>query len=148
MRLEDFTGDWLLSREIAQADGSIARFEGRACFAPDAQGLAYHEEGVLHLPGQAPIRGSRAYLWRSGPEGIRVLFADGRPFHDFLPQGAPAEGAHNAVEASHWCDPDDYRVRYDFSGWPRWRSVWRVRGPRKDYEMTSHYSREGCPPSV
>ena len=33
-----------------------------------------------------------------------------------------------------------YRVRYDFSDWPDWRTIWHVTGPRKAYEMVSHYA--------
>jgi len=42
---------------------------------------------------------------------------------------------------AHWCDPDQYDGQYDFSRWPEWRCIWQVRGPRKDYRMTSLYCR-------
>ena len=41
----------------------------------------------------------------------------------------------------HACDPDTYRVRYDFRRWPRWQAEWRVTGPRKDYGMLSRFRR-------
>ena len=39
----------------------------------------------------------------------------------------------------HWCDPDSYAVRYDFSRWPEWSARWRVEGPHKAYIMYSRY---------
>ncbi|RBP93682.1 hypothetical protein DFO80_105106 [Rhodobacter sp. 140A] len=132
LRLSDFAGEWTIAREIEQAGAGTARFEGRACFTPEGAGLAYHEAGTLTLPGAAPMRAGRDYLWREEGAEIAVFFSDGRPFHRFDP-AAPA--------AQHWCDPDDYRVRYDFAAWPDWRAEWRVSGPRKAYTMRSLYRR-------
>lgn len=130
--LNDFTGDWRLTRQILPQGGAPARFEGRARFDPAPQGLRYFESGTLVLPGQPPMQAERAYLWRAEGGQICVDYADGRPFHAFDP-------AH--PEARHWCDPDDYLVRYDFGHWPRWRARWQVRGPRKDYTLISDYGR-------
>ncbi|PRX29760.1 hypothetical protein SAMN05216257_11021 [Meinhardsimonia xiamenensis] len=134
--LEDFAGRWRLAREIEDfAAGHVVRFSGEALFAPEEGGaLALTEEGTLTLPGATPLKASRRYLWRAGQGGaIEVLFADGRPFHVIAPGAKP--------EAEHLCPPDHYRVAYDFTGWPDWRAVWRVRGPRKDYRMQSLYRR-------
>ncbi len=107
--------------------------QGVATFAPDGEGLIYREEGELRLGKAAPIRAERSYRWRTGADHrLEVLFEDGRPFHGFSPA--------KALSAQHFCDPDTYEVTYDFSGWPAWRAVWRVRGPRKDYEMTTDYA--------
>lgn len=131
--LADFEGDWTLSRIISQADGAQAQFEGRARWAwqedrPEPE-LAYVETGLLSLPGQPPMQAERRYLWRDGPT---VWFDDGRFFHTVPPLGG---------EAHHYCDPDDYRVSYDFSRWPDFSTVWTVRGPRKDYRMHSRFTR-------
>ena len=130
--LQDFLGFWRLERVIVPAQGPAARFTGQARFTPEGAALRYHEEGELTLPGAAPMRAERRYLWRAEGEEIAVFFDDGRPFHRFSP-AAPA--------AHHWCDPDDYRVRYDFAAWPLWHAEWRVQGPRKDYTMRSEYRR-------
>lgn len=136
MRVEAFEGLWEIERDIEDVRaGRAGRFVGRASFRPSADGLAYREEGELTLEGAAPMAASRDYLWRDGPGGaIEVLFGDGRFFHAFHPdEAAPA--------AVHACDPDTYRVRYDFSRWPRWQADWRVTGPRKDYAMLSRFRR-------
>ncbi|MCC5975408.1 MAG: hypothetical protein JJT81_15350 [Rubellimicrobium sp.] len=93
----------------------------------------YHEEGVMRLGSAAPMAATRAYLWQPGEGGLTVLFEDGRPFHHFPLTGGPG--------ADHLCGADLYSVTYDFSGWPLWRSIWEVRGPRKDYRLESRYHR-------
>lgn len=128
--LTEFAGRWHLTRRIDdRRAGQVGQFTGVAEFAPDDEGLAYRETGTLHL-GAAAFQAERRYLWRAGPGGIAVYFDDGRFFHTIGPR------------AAHWCDPDEYNVEYDFDGWPRWRAVWSVRGPRKDYTLDSHYTRD------
>lgn len=131
-QLNDFTGHWTLSRQILQANGPEGRFTGQAVFTPEGTGLRYHEAGQLVLAGEAAMRAERDYLWQAEGGQIVVRFEDGRDFHRFDP---------SLAEAAHWCDPDDYRVRYDFARWPDWSSEWRVTGPRKDYVMISRYTR-------
>lgn len=140
-KLADFLGDWDLQRQIVQGDGTTARFVGQARFHPQDGALHYREAGHLHLPGLSPMQAERCYLWREAAGRICVDHADGRPFHDFDPADP---------QASHWCDPDDYRVTYDFRDWPRWQARWRVRGPRKDYTMVSDYhpAQGALPPAL
>jgi hypothetical protein len=123
-RLSDFLGQWRLEKDIRQADGGSARFEGTATW--DADGL-YQETGLLRLASGDQMRAERRYLWRAP---LAVYFEDGRFFHEVPPEGG---------EAYHHCAPDDYRVHYDFSDWPRWIAVWQVAGPRKGYEMSCLY---------
>ena len=137
MRLEAFEGEWTIERAIEDVRaGRSGRFAGRAAFRPAAGGgLDYREEGTLLLDGAPAMAASRDYLWRDGGDGvIEVRFGDGRFFHRFRPDApSPAD--------VHLCDPDTYRVRYDFGRWPLWAAEWRVTGPRKDYAMTSVYRR-------
>ena len=133
LRLEDFTGRWRIERGIEDRLGGVTgQFAGVAAFRPVAVGLAYREEGRLLIGSGPEVTATRDYLWRAVGGRIHVDHADGRPFHCF----DPAE-----PEARHWCAPDDYHVRYDFSRWPEWRAEWAVRGPRKDYTMVSVYQR-------
>lgn len=129
--LADFIGNWRLSRQISHADGTQATFEGRAAWVPSGTGAAYEETGTLRIAGQqAPMTGTRRYGWNAA---LDVTFEDGRFFHT-----VPRAGG----ETRHWCDPDAYRVVYDFSKWPAFTTTWSVQGPRKDYTMVSVYRRE------
>lgn len=135
--LGDFLGRWRLSREIAGAPGP-ARFEGsaeiRAEIGAAAEGAVYDEDGWLTLADGSTFRATRRYLWRAAPEGIAVLFEDGRPFHT-------VRLADPRPEAEHLCVADLYRVVYDFRRWPDWECRWQVAGPGKDYVMLSRYWR-------
>ena len=139
LSIGSFLGEWSVARSIEdRLSGAPATFEGRAWITSDGQGALYEERGVMQLAGGAEMNAERRYLWRSSAGGIDVLFDDGRYFHRVdLSVDLSAE----CPEAEHWCDPDTYGARYDFSDWPKWSCVWQVRGPRKDYTMTSVYSR-------
>ena len=141
MKLDAFAGDWTVERAIEDVRaGRAGRFEGRARFTADAEGLAYREEGVLTMDGTGGFAASRRYHWRDGGSGtLEVRFDDGRLFHRFYAD-EPMPGA------AHECPPDRYRVGYDFRAWPRWMADWRVRGPRKDYRIMSTFTRPGAGP--
>ncbi|WP_299739306.1 DUF6314 family protein [uncultured Roseobacter sp.] len=127
--LADFEGTWDLTRQIAHADGTEAHFEGQAVWAPDGQGLRYTETGRLQMAQGVVMQAERRYQW--GPD-LDVYFEDGRFFHRVPERGGVAE---------HWCDPDTYKVTYDFTHWPTFTAVWRVAGPKKSYTLHSQYSR-------
>lgn len=140
MELGALEGRWQLVREIEDVRaGRTGRFEGEAVFerVPDGSApleLAYLETGTLVLEGAPAMTATRRYRWRAAGSGtIEVLFDDGRFFHR-IDAEEPVPGA------VHACDPDLYRVRYDFRRWPRWVAEWRVSGPRKDYAMVSRYA--------
>jgi hypothetical protein len=128
--LADFLGTWTLERRIEQADGTGGRLTGTATWSAHEQGAICTEQGSLSLAGGAPMQAARSYIWTLA---LDVLFEDGRFFH-----AVPVRGGM----ARHWCAPDHYEVLYDFAGFPAsFSTVWSVRGPRKDYAMTSRYTR-------
>ena len=98
MRLDAFAGEWRVDRVIEDVRaGRGGRFEGRAWFTPDAEGLAYREEGVLTMEGSGGFAASRRYHWRDGGAGtIEVRFADGRLFHRFYADEPMPGAAHSA----------------------------------------------------
>lgn len=132
-----FEGDWQLHRHIYDLDSLwLGKFDGFARFSRVNAGLHYLEEGMLQFGGLTAMKATRTYVWTFPDDGmIRLLFEDGAHFHDFDPN-APRP------QATHYCDPDEYDVTYDFRKWPEWRAEWRVEGPRKDYRMVSSYSRK------
>ncbi|WP_223428601.1 DUF6314 family protein [Tateyamaria pelophila] len=126
--LRDFEGTWQIARDIRPEVGPPARFEGQGVWTPQANGLAYLERGFLTLEGVAPMQAERRYYWQ---HDLSVFFEDGRFFHQ-----VPAAGG----QTEHWCDPDQYKVTYDFSDWPGFEVSWDVRGPRKAYRMNSRFT--------
>lgn len=133
LAFHDFLGSWRLGRTIEDRLGPPGRFDGLARLTPEGEGLHYREEGTLRLGEGPPMPAHRDYLWRPSGDGIEVLFADGRPFHAFVPEG-------RAPGTDHPCGRDLYRVTYDFADWPRWTAEWVVTGPAKDYRMLSAYA--------
>lgn len=133
LTLAEFTGRWRITRQIDdQRAARTGTLTGEALFTPDGDGLVYEETGTLDFPGQPPLQARQTYLWRGAGQAVAVCFADGRPFHQF---------GFDAPKATHWCDPDQYDVTYDFVHWPDWSARWVVLGPRKAYVMTTRYSR-------
>ncbi|MBV2361252.1 trigger factor [Thalassococcus sp. CAU 1522] len=135
MELSDFLGTWTLSRDLDHADGTRARFDGRAVWTAQEDGALYVETGTLTLAMGGAFAAERRYLWDAD---LGVWFDDGRFFHT-VPRGGGT--------ARHWCDPDQYDVAYDFATWPDWTAVWTVKGPRKDYRSTTRYRRTPDPRS-
>ncbi|RMF38786.1 MAG: trigger factor [Alphaproteobacteria bacterium] len=133
-----FTGQWTVDRHIADIDsGWTGRFEGWARFSPVPGGLDYLERGRLRLGGLVDTHAWRRYRWVfPHPHRVEVYFEDGSFFHSFDP------GLQRA-EATPYHDPDLYEVTYEFETRERWRSEWRVEGPRKDYRLVTRYWREG-----
>ncbi|MEM9795281.1 MAG: DUF6314 family protein [Pseudomonadota bacterium] len=131
-RLAALAGRWRVLRVLRHADGSTVRFEGTADWVPDGTLLRSVEQGRLVQDDRA-FDAKRVTLWRAGPDGIDVLFEDGRPFHRI------GKGARPRAE--HDCPPDTYRLGYDFTTWPRWSVRWTVHGPRKSYRALTRYLR-------
>lgn len=134
--IQDFAGqNWQISREIRDhLTGQINHFAGQASFTAQGAHWRYREVGQLTLPSGQVLNSERSYHWRPMAGKIAVDFDDGRPFHHIkLGKARPS--------AEHLCDPDYYKVAYDFAQWPEWRADWQVHGPRKHYKMISEY----CP---
>jgi hypothetical protein len=127
--LRDFEGVWTLQRNIDQADGTNACFEGHATWSPQGAGMRYHEIGTLQMENAPAMQAERKYTWTSE---LDVYFEDGRFFHTVPATGGTSE---------HWCDPDTYRAIYDFKDWPEFSVKWQVSGPRKAYSMHASYRR-------
>jgi len=135
-----FKGEWVLNRHIFDLDSQwLGKFEGVAIMTPSENALHYHEEGKLQFGGLTAMTATRDYTWIfPGKDMVRVMFDDGRHFHDF-------DATEKRPQATHYCDPDEYDVTYDFRKWPDWRAEWRVEGPKKDYRMVSMYARKPEP---
>jgi hypothetical protein len=136
--LADFLeGEWHLIRRMRDVRrGEIGRLTGDARFSRDAPGvLAFEERGMLTL-GAMRTEAQRAYRYEVTKAGFRVLFPDGRFFHEARLEGGRAEVAHD-------CAPDLYCGRYRFETLDRWFLSWRITGPRKDLMISSLFLRRG-----
>lgn len=143
--IDHFKGEWRLQRRMRDLKrGEIGRLAGVARFSPAGPGaagpgaaglgaLAFEEEGMLVL-GSMRTEARRSYRYEMTERGFRVLFPDGRFFHE-----AVLEGGRALVQ--HDCAPDLYRGRYRIESADRFWLSWRITGPRKDLVISSLFSR-------
>ncbi len=140
--LERLPGRWSLQRIVEGKASQQGSMQGVATFRPLGNGaMAYREEGRLRLPGGEAFDAFREYLYDRAPGGFAVFFAETprRLFHDVrLHQGG---GGALAGAAEHLCGQDHYATRYAFHTDGRFVIRHDVRGPRKDYKMTTWYER-------
>ena len=133
---ERLAGSWSFDRVI---EGQ-ATMQGRATFTPLGEGsLAYREQGTLRLPNGTELQAEREYIFRTCESGFDVFFKEEPPrlFHRISLHGA----AELAGDASHLCNLDTYRSSYSFRPDGQFTIRHVVSGPRKDYTMTTVYTR-------
>lgn len=115
--------------------GTVPSLAGPGAAHPGT-GLLHHESGTFVWRGVArPAERTLRFLPGTAPGTALVRFSDGRPFHDL----DLATGRH---VADHPCSADLYRGEFTVRDEDHWRTVWRVRGPAKDLELTTDYTRD------
>lgn len=131
-------GAWAFDRVIA-GQGSM---QGLATFTPlDAERLAYREQGRLKLQNGTELEAEREYVFRACERGFDVLFTESPPrlFHTI--ELAASDGGALSGSAGHLCNLDHYQSTYTFRGDGGLIIRHVVSGPRKDYTMTTTYTR-------
>lgn len=130
-----FEGPWALSKTIEHySDAGTATFAGQAEFVRTETALAYEEKGVMRVADMV-LESTQKQNWRfPGFHQVEIDFADGRFFCGFDLSLDPAHTTHD-------CPPDFYRGTLRVDAIDRWRLIWRVKGPRKDYMSVAEYSR-------
>ena len=129
-------GSWSFDRVI---EGQ-ATMQGRATFAPlGEERLVYREQGTLRLPNGTELQAEREYVFGKSEGGFDVFFKEEplRLFHRISLHGAD----ELAGDASHLCNLDTYRSSYSFRPDGQFTIRHVVSGPRKDYTMTTVYTR-------
>ena len=121
-------GSWSLARIFVDRHrGCVGTLTGFAGFTEHSQELLYDERGALAFGGfhTAATRRYR-YAFPQLHRG-RVMFADGRAFHDLdLSQGR--------WSACHACGDDRYHGHFAVLTQREWEVSWIVSGPRKNSE--------------
>lgn len=131
-------GAWSFNRVI-EGQGSM---KGLATFtALDAERLAFREQGRLTLLNGIELEAEREYVFCARDGGFDVYFRETPPrlFHTI--ELAASDGGALSGSAGHLCNLDHYQSTYTFcaDGGLIIRHV--VSGPRKDYTMTTIYTR-------
>jgi len=131
-------GSWSFDR-IVKGKGTM---QGIATFTPlDQERLAYREQGNLRLLNGTKLQAEREYIFSKSDTGFEVFFKENPPrlFHAI--SLSTRAGGGLGGNAGHLCNLDNYRSTYTFL--PDGKFVIRhvVSGPRKEYTMTTTYSR-------
>jgi len=125
----DLLGTWDLARDIDDRhDDQHLTVTGTTVLTADGPDrVTWHESGLLHRPGHAaaPVTRTLGVVRRGA--GWWVVFDHGGDFHPWAPG--------DWVE--HPCGADLYRGLVDVGRHRAWTITWEVRGPAKDYTMTS-----------
>ena len=138
--LEYLLGGWHVTRRLTDVRvGVVGRFDGRADFCPDGDGLAWTEDGRLDWAGAQRRAGRHLFVSRpSNPSGaataVDVVFGDGRLFHSLdLSSGSDA--------VTHDCGKDRYDGTFTVQDRDMWAVRWDVAGPSKTLRIVSEYRR-------
>jgi Family of unknown function (DUF6314) len=131
-------GSWSFDR-IIEGQGTM---QGTAVFTPlDRDRLVYREQGSLKLLNGTELQAEREYIFSKSNRGFEVFFKENPPrlFHEISLSIRVGGGLSGG--ARHLCNLDKYQSTYTFL--PDGRYVIRhvVLGPRKDYTMTTTYTR-------
>ncbi len=135
---EKLIGFWSFNRVV---EGQ-ATMQGIATFTSLDEGrLAYREQGHLKLLNGTELQAEREYIFGNSDQGFQVFFKENPPrlFHE-ISLSASVGGALSG-SAGHLCNLDDYQSTYTFLADGRFVVRHVVSGPRKDYTMTTTYTR-------
>lgn len=133
MLKSNFLGPWNIKRSISGSQSGL--FTGTAQFSDAGKDRLYYEEqGFLSLPNSRPAFCRRSYWYKFCTDDlVQVLFSDNRPFLMLnFNQEFTAKGQHA-------CGLDCYHAHYYFKSENRLFIEFQVKGPEKDYLITSQY---------
>jgi hypothetical protein len=131
-------GDWQVDRVVPGMAGM--RGSARVVLLHGDTAL-YSERVSIQLQTGERVEGARKYLYCRTDAGLDVLFEDtGRLYQSLQFR---REGSFLLAEATHDCGMDRYASEYRIHGQDNYTVRHVVRGPRKDYEITTTYRRTG-----
>jgi hypothetical protein len=146
-------GEWDVVREIADHRTGVAgSFRGQASLRPrptsadadadagslDGDVLEFTEHGELRFGAHRGPASRRLRYYGRSDGSADVRFADDREFYRL-------DLRSGSCRAVHPCRADRYAVTVTWLSEDSFTEVWQVTGPAKDYDMTSVYTRAGCP---
>ncbi len=129
-KLADFQGRWRFQRRIEGLSGAPGRlFDGIATFSPRDGGLLHAEAGEAQVLGRM-----QRLLWRAEGRGAVLALEDGSEFLRL---------ALDLPVATAFCDTGAARheLSCNFTRWPVWRAIWRLRDATSDTTMITDYRR-------
>lgn len=141
---DNFKGSWNFERRIAslETDKEEATAQGTAEFTQQENAsLAYEETGKLNLSTGQSLPFYRHYLYTLEENAMHVFYGDG-PQTGQLYQTYRMKENDLHAEAVHVCGEDLYEGEYTRLGRDAFTMTQRVKGPRKNQRITTHFTRK------
>ena len=117
---------------------------GRATITLVEEGTALYEETAqVTLANGQTLNGQQRYLYQRSPHpvnGFDILFDRTHQLFQSLKFSSSGNGRLTA-RASHLCNADSYFSEYELVGEDRFDVQHKVRGPQKDYVVSTSYLR-------
>lgn len=130
-------GIWLLERTFSTGE----KLTGKAVFECISDtAFLLHEEGELHLANGTRLEAKREWYWFfEAPDVLEITYDKARkePYHLLAIR---SEDGILCADAEHFCGRDVYTGHYRLAV-KRLEIRQTVKGPVKDYEVTSVYSK-------
>lgn len=137
--LSKLPGNWSLNRTIYEfpRKNIMANCKGSASFKPDKKNknhLAYEEKGDIELPEGKSTSFYKSYHYLIDDEDFKVYFDPELKnlFHKVLTSD---------LIGKHFCDPDTYQTHYQFTSENAFKTICKVSGPNKNYEIHTMFIR-------
>ena len=138
-------GCWKVSRKIQEPQKNWVTGEGKARFeaiSNDPKVLLYKEELQI-LTNSEKFDVSKEYVFRYLENKISVFFKEKpeRFFYSLEFQQPSNEVKVITAQAEHLCIKDLYKAQYKFFDDNKFELIYQVKGPKKNYLMTTIYDR-------
>lgn len=127
-----FLGNWEFQRSVLGMATQEISIEGQACFQSSVSRRHYRETGHYHFNGRQLDFFSQYVYEILSSDNCRVLFLDGSLFYELK--------CYNQ-SIHHLCGADKYCGTFKMDAEDRWQLKWSVKGPRKNYSITTRYFR-------
>lgn len=138
-----FEGNWTFSREIISNNLPYGKAEGEASFTTKEENfLNYHEIGKTYiLENEKSIPFQKRFLYECHHDTLTVYFADGVDSSKVYQHYVLKEKEIKSIQ-EHSCGNDLYESYYTILSENEFSLKTIIRGPKKDFEITSDFLRD------
>ena len=138
-------GYWKIYRTIQEAPKNMIPGEGKAIFTSDSKdpNVLFYKEDLYLLANSEKIDVSKEYIFRYIGNNISVFFKEQpeRFFYTLEFENLSEIDKVITAKAEHLCIKDTYKAYYKFFDNNKFELSYQVKGPKKDYIMTTMYDR-------
>lgn len=137
---DSMIGIWSLTRNL----GRLGQFKGVARFVlVEDNSILYREDITLNIErGNYKVAGCKEYKYVYEGGGITKFFVE-EAISDRIFYRLSFSGDFCGAQGCHVCGQDIYKAQYEFNSDDYFKIIYEVKGPYKDYIISSTYERLG-----